>query len=98
MVSNGSRRSKSLSRKAETKRRISIVVEQWLEQTKFNSSANRINELKCFLNFYNSLKTHKAIKNLTPMEKLIEYFYPDEFQTTLGIITNKNMVIRLIIV
>jgi len=28
------------------------------------------------VNYYNTVKPHKGIDNLTPMEKLIEYFYP----------------------
>jgi transposase InsO family protein len=31
-----------------------------------------------FVNYYNTVKPHKGIGNLTPMEKLINYFYPKE--------------------
>jgi transposase InsO family protein len=34
-------------------------------------------ELKRFLNYYNSFRSHKGINGLIPEEKLIEYFYPE---------------------
>lgn len=35
-------------------------------------------ELIRFVSYYNTVKPHKGINNLTPMEKLINYFYPKE--------------------
>ncbi|MBI4053807.1 MAG: hypothetical protein HY397_00580 [Candidatus Doudnabacteria bacterium] len=31
-----------------------------------------------FVNDYNTVKPHKGIGNLTPLEKLTQYFYPQE--------------------
>jgi len=62
----------------KAERVIRTIMEQWHEKTRFNSSAHRINELKRYLNFYNSFKHHKGIEGLTPIEKLIDYFYPDK--------------------
>ncbi len=62
----------------KAERVIRTVIEQWHDKTRFNSSAHRINELKRYVNYYNSVKPHKGIDGLTPMEKLIEYFYPDK--------------------
>jgi len=49
----------------------------WHEKLEFASSAHRKNELRRFINYYNLVKPHKGIDGLTPIEKLIEYFYPD---------------------
>ena len=62
----------------KAERVIRTIMEIWQNKTRFNSSAHRKNELKRFLNFYNSVKPHKGIDGLTPMEKLINYFYPDK--------------------
>jgi hypothetical protein len=29
------------------------------------------------VNYYNTVKPHKGIENMTPIEKLIQYFYPE---------------------
>jgi transposase InsO family protein len=50
----------------------------WLEKTRFKSRTHRRQELIRFVNFYNTVKPHKGINNLTPMEQLISYFYPQE--------------------
>jgi transposase InsO family protein len=65
-----------LHEKAE--RVIRTLMEQWHHQTHFVSSAHRKNELKRFVNYYNSIKPHISLKGLTPMEILNEYFYPNE--------------------
>lgn len=61
----------------KAERVIRTLMEMWHNKTEFQSSAHRKNELKRFVNFYNSVKPHKGIDGLTPMEKLIEYFYPE---------------------
>ena len=52
-------------------------MEMWHDKTHFNSSAHRENELKRFVNYYNWVKPHKGIDGLTPGEKLINYFIPE---------------------
>ncbi len=44
----------------------------------YTDNGKEYNELKGYANFYKSVKPHKSIKGLTPMEKLIDYFYPDK--------------------
>lgn len=61
----------------KAERVIRTIMEMWHDKTRFNSSAHRKTELKRFVNYYNMIKPHSGIKGLTPMEKLIEYFYPD---------------------
>jgi transposase InsO family protein len=62
----------------KAERVIRTLMEQWHNQTHFTSSAHRKNELKRFVNYYNSVKPHRSLDGVTPMEKLLEYFYPNE--------------------
>lgn len=62
----------------KAERVIKTLMDMWHSKTKFNSRQHRKNELIRFVNYYNTVKTHKGIDNLTPMEKLIEYFYPEK--------------------
>ncbi|NCP58227.1 transposase [Candidatus Wolfebacteria bacterium] len=50
----------------------------WCRKTEFKSRVHRKQELIRFVNYYNTVKPAKGINNLTPMEKLINYFYPKE--------------------
>lgn len=61
----------------KAERVIRTLMEMWQNKTVFKSSAHRKNELVRFVNYYNTVKPHKGINGLTPMEKLIEYFFPD---------------------
>ena len=61
----------------KAERVIRTIMEMWHNKTKFTSSAHRKNELKRFINYYNLVKPHKGIDGLTPIEKLIEYFFPE---------------------
>lgn len=62
----------------KAERVIRTLKEMWHSKTKFNSGAHRKQELIRFVNYYNTVKPHKGIDNMTPMEKLISYFYPKE--------------------
>ncbi len=62
----------------KAERVIRTLKEMWHDQTRFKSSVHRKQELARFVNYYNTVKPHKGIGNLTPMEKLISYFYPEE--------------------
>jgi len=61
----------------KAERVIRTIMEMWHEKTLFDSSAHRKTELRRFVNFYNSVKPHSGLDGLTPMEKLLEYFYPE---------------------
>ena len=57
----------------------------WHNKTEFKNSEYRKKELIRFVNFYNTVKQHKVINNLTPHEKLIEYFFGnDKFLKNVG--------------
>ena len=62
----------------KAERVIRTIMEMWHNKTKFKSSIHRETELKRFVNFYNTVKPHASLKGLTPMEKLIEYFFPNK--------------------
>lgn len=62
----------------KAERVIKTIQEMWLKKTRFKSRAHRKQELIRFVNWYNSVKPHKGINHQTPMEQLINYFYPQE--------------------
>lgn len=62
----------------KAERMIRTTIEMWHEKTEFKNRIHRKTELTRFINYYNTVKPHKGIDGLTPMEKLINYFYPQE--------------------
>lgn len=62
----------------KAERVIRTIFQMWHSKTRFKSSVHRKQELIRFINYYNTVKPHKGIGNLTPLEKLINYFYPEE--------------------
>lgn len=62
----------------KAERVIRTIMEMWHNKTRFKSPVHRKQELIRFVNYYNTVKPHKGINNMTPMEKLISYFYPEE--------------------
>lgn len=60
----------------KAERVIRTLKNLWLRKTRFRSRAHRHQELIRFVNWYNTVKPHKGIDNMTPLEKLIQYFYP----------------------
>jgi hypothetical protein len=55
-----------------------IKLDMWYKKTQFKTRVHRKQELIRFVNYYNTVKPHKGINNIAPMEKLINYFYPKE--------------------
>ncbi len=62
----------------KAERVIRTLMDMWHRKTRFKSRQHRKTELIRFVNYYNTVKPHKGIDNQTPMEKLINYFYPTE--------------------
>ena len=62
----------------KAERVIRTIMDMWHKKTKFKSKQHRKTEFIRFINYYNTVKPHKGIDSLTPLEKLIEYFYPKE--------------------
>jgi transposase InsO family protein len=68
---------KSPKTNGKAERVIRTIMEMWHQKTRFSSSPHRKTELRRFVNYYNCVKPHSAIGGLTPMEKLLQYFYPE---------------------
>jgi len=62
----------------KAERVLRTIMQMWHQKTHFNSSAHRQTELKRFINYYNTVKPHRSIANMTPLEKLLDYFYPED--------------------
>lgn len=62
----------------KAERVIRTLKDMWCKKTKFDSRVHRKQELIRFVNYYNTVKPHKGIGDLTPLEKLTNYFYPQE--------------------
>lgn len=62
----------AIATKAE--RVIRTILQMWHDKTIFSSEEQRRTELRRFLNFYNTVKPHKGIDNLTSYDKLERYF------------------------
>jgi len=62
----------------KAERVIRTIMEMWHQRERFQDRKNRQISLLRFINFYNTVKPHKGIDNMTPYEKLIEYFYGPE--------------------
>lgn len=61
--------------KCKTERVLETIMEMWRRQKAFQSRKNRQISLLLFINSYNTVKPQKGINNMTPDEKLREYFY-----------------------
>lgn len=62
----------------KAERVLRTIQDMWLKKTRFTSRVHRKQELARFVNWYNTVKPHKGIDNRTPMEQLINYFYPEK--------------------
>jgi len=62
----------------KAERVIRTITEMWHQKTRFKNRIHRKTELTRFINFYNTVKPHKSLNGKTPMEALIDYFYPSE--------------------
>lgn len=62
----------------KAERVIRTLMQMWHRKTIFKSRAHRRVELIRFVNWYNTVKPHASLNNQTPLETLINYFYPTE--------------------
>jgi len=62
----------------KAERVIRTLMDMWHDKTHFKNRRHRQIELIRFVNYYNTVKPHKGIEDMTPMEKLISYFYPTD--------------------
>ena len=58
----------------KAERVIRTIMQMWHDQITFKDAAHRSIELKRFINFYNTVKPHKALNQSTPYEILQAYF------------------------
>lgn len=59
----------------KAERVIRTLMQMWHEKIQFKDPLHRQIELNRFINFYNTVKPHKSLNNLTPYEILQNYFY-----------------------
>ena len=59
----------------KAERVIKTIMEMWHEQTIFMSRQDREVSLARFVNFYNTVKPHTGINNMTPYELLQNFFF-----------------------
>jgi len=62
----------------KAERVIRTLMDMWHNQERFTSRQHRQTSLIRFINYYNTVKPHKGINDMTPYEKLIGYFYPEK--------------------
>jgi hypothetical protein len=62
----------------KAERVIRTIMDMWHKKYIFKNRNHRKVELIRFVNYYNTVKPHQGLNGITPMEKLIEYFYPNE--------------------
>lgn len=62
----------------KAERVIKTCMEMWHDKTIFKNRVHRKTELTRFVNWYNTVKPHASLNNQTPLETLINYFYPQE--------------------
>ena len=77
-IEQGFTRIKRPRTNGKAERVIRTIMDMWHNKLRFSSSAHRKIELIRFVNYYNCVKTHKGIEELTPHEKLIQYFFPEK--------------------
>ena len=63
----------------KAERVIRTLMEMWHEKNIFKNRNHRKLELIRFVNYYNTVKPHKGIDGQTPIEKLLDYFYPETY-------------------
>jgi len=59
----------------KAERVIRTIMEMWHQHETFRDRKNRHISLMRFINYYNTVKPHKGIGDMTPYEKLLAYFY-----------------------
>lgn len=62
----------------KAERVIRTLMDMWHTKTRFKNTQHRKKELIRFVNYYNTVKPHKGINSNTPMEQLMNYFYPEK--------------------
>ena len=61
----------------KAERFIRTLMEMWHEKEQFTSRIERKQSLKRFLNWYNTVKSHKTLDWITPYECLYRFYYED---------------------
>ncbi|MCP4370655.1 MAG: IS481 family transposase [Deltaproteobacteria bacterium] len=73
-IGQGFTRVKRPQTNGKAERVIKTLIEMWHEKFIFDSRQDRQIALARFVNFYNTVKPHTGINNMTPYELLTEYF------------------------
>ena len=62
----------------KAERVIRTLMEMWHHQETFRDRKSRQISLLRFINFYNTVRPHSGIGNVTPLEKLEDYFFKQQ--------------------
>lgn len=62
----------------KAERFIRTVMEMWHQKYQFTTRKERRISLKRFVNWYNTVKPHKGIDNMTPYEVIEQFYYPEK--------------------
>lgn len=77
-IAQGFTRVKRPQTNGKAERVIRTIMELWHDKTVFKSRAHRKQELIRFVNYYNTVKPHASLNDMTPYEFLLNYFYPSK--------------------
>ena len=62
----------------KAERFIRTLMDMWHRKNSFSTRKERKISLKRFVNWYNTVKPHKWINNLTPYEMIELFYYPEK--------------------
>jgi len=69
----------------KAERVIRTLMDGWHKQMDFTTKAERHKALTRFVNYYNTVRPHSSLDRATPLERLLQYFYPTPGEGLTGV-------------